>query len=444
MTVRANGQVKSVDNLGLLHDRQAAEGVVGACLLPYGDAVPTVLARLVPGDLADFPNLDAALGAIAALHEAGSAIEALSVADQLRRDGAAWESMVMDLVGWQANAPAPSSVGTLCDQLLRLKAKRDQLGVGLWLQGAAVDLTTEPDEVADEAKGRLAQLSAGMPTAPGDLTDEELFGEPEEARNVVVPGAIGADGRQRPPLLCQDDRAMFVGPEGAGKSEFSRQLLTCAAWGLQPLNPHQAIEPVPSLLVDLENPRTAVRNRLGRLRELASRHSGYRAPLTLWLQPGGIDLRKRADRLAFEDVLRRRRPRLVFLGPIYKAYTRKSSESDEQVAAEVQAVLDDLRTRYSFALVLEHHAGHGESGAREMRPFGSSLWLRWPEYGIALVAAYRDQAGNLRPVRTGRVKHVPDVLLFDRWRGDRNIGSWPARVDRGDVWPWLGYYEERF
>ena len=75
-------------------------------------------------------------------------------------------------------------------------------------------------------------------------------------------------------------------------------------------------------------------------------------PLAFWRRPGGVDLRKRADRLAFEDVLRRRRPRLVCLGPVYKSYQRRGSESDEQVATEVQQVLDDLRTRFRFALVL--------------------------------------------------------------------------------------------
>jgi replicative DNA helicase len=75
---------------------------------------------------------------------------------------------------------------------------------------------------------------------------------------------------------------------------------------------------------------------------------------------------------------------------------------------------------------LEHHAPHGEtSKIREMRPFGSSLWLRWPEFGLAL-------------------KRDPDrrtSLKVGRWRGDRVNADWPKRLDRGTVWPWVGVWD---
>ena len=171
-----------------------------------------------------------------------------------------------------------------------------------------------------------------------------------------------------------------------------------------------------------------VRARLRYLVGVARRHTKTQAEkATLWHRPGGIDLRKRPDRIAFEDVLRRRRPRLVALCPVYKAYTRKGNESDEQVASEVQAILDDLRTRYSFAIVLEHHAPQISGGHRDMRPFGSSLWLRWPEFGLSL---------------TPDSKRPRDVLTVGRWRGDRVSARWPDQLHRGNPWPWTGWWAE--
>jgi hypothetical protein len=125
-----------------------------------------------------------------------------------------------------------------------------------------------------------------------------------------------------------------------------------------------------------------------------------------------------------ESILRRRRPELVAFGPFYKSYSRKASESDEQVAAEVQEVLDDLRTRFSFALVGEHHAPKAQQGHRDLSPFGSSLWLRWPELGLKLVPMV-DRPGALR---------------VQRWRGDRAEVRWPDELHRDRVWPFVGKY----
>ena len=47
-------------------------------------------------------------------------------------------------------------------------------------------------------------------------------------------------------------------------------------------------------------------------------------------------------------------------------------------------MLDDLRTRFGFALVLEHHAPKPRGGRRDLLPFGSQRWLARPELGIRL------------------------------------------------------------
>lgn len=62
---------------------------------------------------------------------------------------------------------------------------------------------------------------------------------------------------------------------------------------------------------------------------------------------------------------------------------------------------------------------------REMRPYGSSLFLRWPEIGIGLKPD--GEQGD---------------LWVGRWRGDRLENNWPDKLVRGQIWPWVGRWDE--
>ncbi|HVC15439.1 MAG TPA: AAA family ATPase [Acidimicrobiales bacterium] len=392
-------------------DLEAEESVVGACLFSR-PAVETTTRALVASDFGS-AHPSAAFGAIVSLHKAGAAVDPLTVADELTASGTAWTDARGDLSRWAAEVPSAASIGRYCEIVARFASRRALHGVGTEITAAASDPERDPGDVVDEARALLAFVDAPRLTIAGDIQLDDFVAERDDASPEVVPG-----------LLAEDDRVVIVAPEGVGKSELARQVVVCAAYGVQPFTFDPA-PAVPALLVDLENPRRNVRDRLRKLASTARAHSGSeRAPAVLWHRPGGIDLRRRPDRLAFEDVLRRNRPKLVSLGPVYKAYTRTGRESDEQVAAEVQAILDDLRTRYGFALVLEHHAPQANGGARELRPFGSSLWLRWPEYGLKLTPS----------------RDVHGALVVGRWRGDRAVAQWPDELRRGDVWPWAGWW----
>src|SRR5690606_19978943 len=106
----------------------------------------------------------------------------------------------------------------------------------------------------------------------------------------------------------------------------------------------------------LENPDDAITGSCRKIRATIDQDDYEPGRAWIWHRPGGFDLRSRALRAEFEANLALVRPDLVCLGPLYKAYQRKANEQDEQASAEVQATLDDLRTRYGFALLLEHHA----------------------------------------------------------------------------------------
>ena len=179
---------------------------------------------------------------------------------------------------------------------------------------------------------------------------------------------------------------MIVAPEGVGKSFVLRAFAIGAASGVHPFGVPGVFEPVRTLLVDLENPPDAIDESCEPIKAQARRLGDYEPQrMHLWHRPGGIDIRRRADRAAFEAVLSHARPDVVCLGPLYKVFHRTKGEDSEIAAEEVQQILDDLRTRFSFALVMEHHAPKGMGAAhRELAPFGSQRWMAWPELGVTL------------------------------------------------------------
>jgi replicative DNA helicase len=61
---------------------------------------------------------------------------------------------------------------------------------------------------------------------------------------------------------------------------------------------------------------------------------------------------------------------------------------------------------------------------RPTRPIGSSLWMRWPEFGI-----------GIRPTSEETRLRTVDV---ESWRGPRAQRPWPRRMEEGaDGWPWM-------
>jgi replicative DNA helicase len=214
-----------------------------------------------------------------------------------------------------------------------------------------------------------------------------------------------------------------------GKTVLFRLIGLAAAQGIHPLH-FRDMPPCRTLIVDLENPDDSIIDVCEPIRAQALhrvRSEGYDPDRAwLWHRPGGVNLRKRRDRAELEAVIAHTRPTLVCLGPIYKSYRVEARESDELAGAEVMQVFDDLRTRYNFALMLEHHAPKGSGGSRDLMPYGSSLWLRWPEIGLKLTPATPDNA----------------IMDVGRWRGDRLENSWPTTLERSAPWPWSGIWPQ--
>ena len=142
----------------------------------------------------------------------------------------------------------------------------------------------------------------------------------------------------------------------------------------------------------------------------------------LHIHPQGLDLTDTKDRLFVEQLCEQIRPQLICLGPLYKSYVDNGSRTSEALAVEVAKFLDRIRDVYDCALWLEHHAPLGSSmTTRELRPFGSAVWSRWPEFGI-----------SLQPDPTSMEGYVYDVRHF---RGGRDERPWPTKMKRGKIFP---------
>jgi replicative DNA helicase len=147
-----------------------------------------------------------------------------------------------------------------------------------------------------------------------------------------------------------------------------------------------------------------------------------------WSEPGGIDVRTPHGFRELHRVLDRSRPDLVCIGPVYKMSTSHGDKYEVE-AAEVQQAVDRLRREFGCAFFLEHHTGKGEGGKdRSGDPFGSSYWMRWPEFGLAMKEAKNAEESG--------------VYELGRFRGDRDVRQWPSTLIRSDslanaAFPWL-------
>lgn len=254
-----------------------------------------------------------------------------------------------------------------------------------------------------------ALLEKFNPENPTRTPDHELAPDPELDAFLHEPEPDYA--WLIPDVLERGDRMILTGAEGAGKSTLLRQLGVQAASGIHPFT-LAPMDPVNVLLVDLENTRRQTKRQLRPLRLAAGAEYPNRY-LNIIVRTGGIDLTDAHDRVWLEDRIRANQPDVVIIGPIYKMHAGDPTE--EGPARTVVACLDYLRETYGIALLIEAHSPHANGGGtRPARPYGASLWMRWPEFGLHIT-------------ETGHLKH---------WRGDRDERQWPSSLTRGGEWPW--------
>jgi hypothetical protein len=232
--------------------------------------------------------------------------------------------------------------------------------------------------------------------------DEYLADDSDDEYDWLVPG-----------LLERGDRLLLTGAEGGGKSTLLRQAAVQFASGIHPFG-GQRFEPLRVLLLDLENSDRQVKRKLRPLRHVAGdmyRHGN----MFVRSRVEGIDLLTAEDRDYLTEQVDAVRPDVLITGPLYKM--AGGDPIEERTAKPVATILDKIRAAYGCAILLETHSPHASNGGkRPERPYGASLWLRWPEFGL-----YLDK-------ETGALRH---------WRGAREDDrTWPAALQRGGTWPW--------
>ena len=325
--------------------------------------------------------------------------------------------------GWR-----PDSAAQIAARIRELSARRKLAAVAsrvvqkldtAWAH--AEDAAVQPIVAEFRAACDEIERCAVDKTMPVPLGMGEFLEEPD-THDWLIPG-----------LLERSERIVLTGSEGLGKTVLCSQLATCMAGGVHPFTAHplgSGVRGIRVLVVDCENSAAQSRRRFRRMVGVVdhSRRTRGLSPMDwsesmfIEIRPAGIDLLSGRDVAWLEHAISATAPDLLVLGPLYKLH--HTNPSDETSARELVWVLDGLRERYGFALLTEAHAGNASdvNGDRLMRPIGSSLFRRWPEFGFGL--------------RKSPTQGAPEVDVVS-WRGSREERDWPEQLVRAETLPWM-------
>lgn len=294
--------------------------------------------------------------------------------------------------------------------------------------GQRLTQMTCSDDSAEELDAALARHSDEMSAipAPFDMdavtshTLEDLLNEEDEEHSWLIPG-----------LLARGERVVMTGPEGLGKSTITRQISACVAAGIHPFTGERVSRDGFRVLhIDTENDRRQSRRNYrwisaGMPRNIAD---GWLARVDLYPRTEGVNLAGR-DRAWFHQVAAACSPDLIVLAPAYKVMIGLDPDKANDVFSLLNAI-DEVRTRHDAAVVIEAHSGNEtQTGKRPVRPFGSSVWMRWPEVGFGF--RVDEEAEKNVIAFDGSQRRRPRYLKLVSFRGDREDRYWPGGITWG-------------
>lgn len=298
-----------------------------------------------------------------------------------------------------------------------VRRRLDQAGIRLQQRAAHRSQDTASLIQAMEAQlAEIQDLAEHQPGVDGVMTVAQFAVRELVRARPVIPGMLDAM-----------DRVIVVARPGTGKTHLALQVAFCAAAGLHPFTLHP-IPPVKVLILDLENPAGILQRRLRSFRRVAKSVETFdESNLMIFHRPGGLDLRNAKDAQQLTGVIRQTKPDLIVGGPIYKMLIDQG-EGAEHLHSGITAYWDRIRAIFGPALWLETHPPVGAK--TELRPTGSGIYSRWPEFGLTMERAKESGKWDI-----------------GRFRDDREEGrTFPTRVDRtvgwGDVWPFTGHYAD--
>jgi ABC-type cobalamin transport system ATPase subunit/antitoxin (DNA-binding transcriptional repressor) of toxin-antitoxin stability system len=227
--------------------------------------------------------------------------------------------------------------------------------------------------------------------------------------------------------MAKGERLILLGFEGTGKSTLCRQIAVMCAAGMHPFTGAE-MEPKKVLYIDAENHPDQVLDSWAQLVGLAGRHGHP-------LEPGALTIMEEwesdryLDQPSGSDWLHERvhayQPDLIVMGPLTNLANRDLR--DDEPVRKLRNAVNSARSVCNSAFVMEHHAplkGNMDK-ERALRPYGSSLFLKWPDYGY-----------GIKPTDD------PTVFEWHKNRGPRvRSRVWPEALREGVAnsleWPWM-------
>lgn len=402
-------------------DFEAEQGALGACLLSK-----TALAEVRDAvDVAAFyqPRHQLIYNAILHMDSRGLSVDQITLGkyladtgDLIRAGGTQYLYQLVRAVPTAANGEYYAEI--VQDRGLR----RSLIELGTRTVQAGYSTTGETTDLIERVVAESRDLrDRGM--ASEDLPVEDIldFVQKEDHYDWVVPG-----------LLERQDRLILTASEGGGKSTLLRQMSVTLAAGVHPFRTWEVIDPVKVLTLDCENGEAASRRKFRPLLAAAEalEQPVRRGQFHIECRPSGLDLTRPSDRAWTMRRVEKIKPDVLIIGPVYRLHA--GNPNDEELARKVSVVIDEARATAGCTVLMEAHAPHGNNmGPRSLRPLGSSLWMRWPEFGFGLRPVEDEKsAQNVEGARGRRV--VP-------WRGSRDERDWPAFIKQGEKWPWISY-----
>ena len=403
------------------HDPVAEMSVLGACLLSP-QACRAILDVLNPAAFYERRH-EAIFNAIGRMHARGEPIDPITVAKHLADSGDLARVGGPGYIHQLARAVPTAANGEYYAEIVEdryLRRELIKLGTSVVTMGYATD-----DDTYDlvERAVAMARELRDRGQATDDLPTEDIldFVQHQDTYDWLVPG-----------LLERGDRLILTAAEGGGKSTLLRQMAVCLAAGIHPFQPSERPDPVRVLVLDCENGEAASRRKYRPLLNAAERAKRglRRGQFHIECRPAGVDLTRPADRAWVMRRVERLMPDVLIVGPVYRLHA--GNPNDEELARKVSVVIDEARATAGCAVLMEAHSPHGGPvGPRSLRPLGSSLWMRWPEFGFGLRPVEDEKSAANEPGARGR-RVIP-------WRGMRDERAWPQFVRQGDSWPWQAY-----
>jgi hypothetical protein len=398
-----------------LADIEAEKSLLGACLLSNA-AVDTALTVLVPADFR-IPKHQQIFAHMVEMRENGERIDVVTVSAYFNEEGAL--GFLHEL---QNATPSVSAARQYAEIIAGWSLRRRLLYAGATITDMAngrVDSGLDPSAMVEEARSLISDID--MPLGAGDPDPDlvDFISGVNTAHDWLIPG-----------FMEYRDRMLISGLEGSGKTWLLRQLAVRAAAGIHPWTE----TPVPAvnvLYVDVENSARQIARSMSAMR-LAAGPGFDPSRLRVISRPNGLNLTTRADKRWLIERCQANQAQLLVIGPVYRLLAGTAANGDvggEDQARTATAALDEVRIHCNVGLLMETHAPHGSSSlGRDLRPFGSSVWLRWPEFGWGLRPCDPDDSRE---------------FLVEHWRGPRDEREWPRKLIKGGRWPWTavdGFY----